>query len=126
MNFRQFLEDGYTDKLQDELGIDPETIGDSPQWAANIGWGGFSYNGMTYKFKYTRDSSGKITGAMVKPIDLGRAYVDRGGKKMRVPAGDTSEKFVSIDDLNKMMTQGLQQPPAPEMGADMGGGMPSF
>jgi hypothetical protein len=121
MNFRQFLEDGYTDKLQDELDIDPETVGDSPQWAANIGLGGFSYNGMTYKFKYARDSSGKITGALVKPVDLGRAYVDRDGKKMRVSAKDTSERFISIDDLNKMMTQGLQPPPAaPEMG-DMGG-----
>jgi hypothetical protein len=118
MNFRQFIEEdgGYTDKLQDELGIDPDTVGDTPQWVANVGWGNLSYNGMTYKFKYIKDSSGKIAGAMVKPVDIGRAYTDRDGKKVKVDTGDYSEKFVPIDVLNNMMSQGLQQPASPDMG----------
>lgn len=132
LDFRQFLElrerkPNYFTAMQDELGVKPEMIEKSPMWASNIAMGNFSFNGITYKVVRLVNNGGKVTGAMIKPVQLNgvdsqRSYVKFSGNQVRRPVGDVDEKerFISIQQLNDIMTQGLSTASAAG-GAGFGG-----
>ncbi len=132
--FRQFIEldekqPDYLTALQDELGIDPKAFEASPKWAANMTMGKFSFNGLIYKIENFVYKNGQISGAMVKSLNVPgvtsqRAYLNKGDQKIRMPDAETPTQtfFVAVDNLNKMLSQGLT-PGAGGMGGEMGGGM---
>lgn len=131
LTFRQFVEleevkPSYLDKISSELNVDPKAVQDSPYWAASINMGKFSHNGIMYTAKYTYDSEGNISGAMIKPIHTGRTYTkDSKDRMVQVPGKhEAGEKFVTKQELEKMLTQGMQQAPDPMGG--MGGALPGL
>ena len=75
LSFRDFLEYqkqkiDYLNQIQDELGIPPEVVADSPQTLANFSVGGNSYNLSGYKIVgYDRDSDGEITHARIQMMN---------------------------------------------------------
>lgn len=128
LSFRRFLEDeenrtAHLDALQDELGIDPKHLKDTPQVASFFSLGGDTFNLGSYKiidYKYGQD--GKPTHAVVKmiydPNGNRRRYKNDGEDKTRVQDYDDGKTYlVPIEDLQALMTQGLDQAGA---GAPMG------
>jgi hypothetical protein len=112
--FRQFLElaenPSHIGSLEDELGINPEDFKKVPQVAANFKIGKSGYNMSPYEVvDYVKDNTGKITGAKVKLINdpmnrLRKKTVDGN----RVPdRPDNQIYYVPIDQLNKLLSQGL-------------------
>jgi hypothetical protein len=128
--FRQFVElterkPNYLDALQDELGIDPKAFEKNPEWSANMTVGKFSYNGLLYTVKNFVYKHGNIVGAMIEPMNVAgvksqRSYLNKGDQQIRMPNAHVSSEpfFVSVDNLNKMLTQGMSP------GGGAGGGMP--
>ena len=117
--FRQFMElveknPNYLDTLRDELGIDPKNLEKTPDWAASVSLGQFSYNGMMYQIAKIVKKDGEITGAMIKPINVAgskmvRSYIGSGDKQIRSPESnlDSSLMFIDKDKLNNLLTQGI-------------------
>jgi hypothetical protein len=132
--FKQFCEleekqPNYLTAIQDELGIDPKALEKNPEWAANISLGNLTYNGIMYKIVNFVYKHGNITGAMIQPMNIPgvktqRSYLKHGDKQIKMPDSNVSTqvKYISIDELNDMLTQGMQ--PAPGgAGAGAGAGM---
>lgn len=119
LSFRQFIElqqvqPSYLGKISDELGIDSKDVAKNPQWLPNTVLGKYSYNGMTYDFRYVYDRDGNVSGAMIKPLETLRAYAkNKDGHNVRMP-NDNPDKgkefFVNIDQLNKMLNPESSQP----------------
>jgi hypothetical protein len=136
LNFRQFIElderqPNYLDAIQDELGIDPKILEKNPEWAANMTMGNLSFNGIMYKIVNIIKKGGNVTGAMIQPMNVAgnttqRAYFNKGDKQIKMPDSTVSNSptYVSIDQLNNMLTQGMQATPAGGTGMLPGGGMP--
>jgi hypothetical protein len=138
LSFRKFFElqqvrPNYFDKLKDELGVKPEDIDKAPHWLANATLGKYTYNGLTYRFRWVKNGQDEITGAMVQPDQTQRAYQkDNSGNMVRNPDSNPDqgkEFFVSKSELAKMMNQevppgGAQQMGQGGMGGAPGGGMP--
>lgn len=128
--FKQFVE--FTDKqpdyfsaIQDELGVNPDALKGTPNWAGNISLGNISYNGITYKITRIVKKGNEVSGAMIAPINPKGVFSQRaylGDKKMRSPDSTPSEgeRFIPVDKLNTLMTQGLSQG---AVGAGLPGGM---
>ncbi|RDJ35334.1 MAG: hypothetical protein DWQ19_11000 [Crenarchaeota archaeon] len=129
--FKLFLEleerqPNYLDALKDELGINPEALEKSPGWVANLSLGKFSYNGMLYKIENLVYKNGNISGAMVKPMNVGgintlKSYISKGDQQIKLPNNKLPNRpfFVRLEDLNKILTQGM----SPGMGGVGGGEM---
>jgi len=132
--FRHFFElvekqPNYLDTIQDELGVDPETLDKSPEWAASISLGKISYNGIIYQIVRMVKSGNEVTGAMIKPLNVQgvktqRAFIGSGDKQIRSPDSsvNSAEIFIPKDKLNALLTQGMGAGGAAGGGA--GGGMP--
>lgn len=112
--FNQYMElveikPNYFDKIADELGVNPDDLNKFPQWVANSSVGKITTNGMTYEVKILRDSSGNISGGVLKPLDVLRGYFkDDKNRLIRNPSKfDDSVKVISKDELVKMLTQDL-------------------
>lgn len=135
LSFKQFIEfteknPNYVDVVQDELGIDPKALEKTPNWAANVGLGKITYNGIFYTISSMVKRDGQIVGAMIKPVDVQgqstqRAYIKSGGKPMRVPDSTPSQKeiFIPMDKLNGLMSQGMSGAGG-AAGMPPGGGLP--
>lgn len=120
LSFKKFFESyekrtNYIDVIQDELGIDPKSLEKGSNWATSIKMKNISYNGINYEIsRIVKNDKGSITGAMIKPIDYGsltqRAYLSTKDGSLRRPDSSVSTKeiFISIDNLNKLLSQPLQ------------------
>jgi hypothetical protein len=130
LSFRTFIEEfeqtpNYFSSMKDNLGVDLSALKGS-NWMASAAIGNITYNGIQYKItRFVYDDDKNITGAMIKPLDVKgvnttSAYVKRGDKQIKVPDSsiDTTERFVSMSDLNKISTQGF------EVGGAGAGGLP--
>ena len=120
--FKQFLEltaekPNMFSAMKEQLGVDMTDM-KGPQWAGNISLGNLSYNGIMYNIvRYVKDPTGKVTGAMIRPMNLDgvksqRSYLKVGDQQISRPDSTVPEKeqFIAADVLNKLMTQGFQQP----------------
>ena len=114
-SFRKFVEDSENHplmtSLDDILGIDPEDMKKEPQIASffKISQG---TNLGSYKIvRYQRNSEGKITHAVIKPIHADKIYKDKEGSPKRIPKEqmDSGEKLVPIKDLDVLMGQNFSQ-----------------
>lgn len=138
LSFRQFLEDqkpkpmNHLDALSDELGIHTDDLEKTPQVLANFQLNGKAYNLSGYQIvDLIRDDNGEVTAAKIKlindPADETRKLFRKSKKTkkwVKIPDIDDDETYtVSVDQLNKMMTQGLDQ--GNPGGGLPGGGMPS-
>jgi hypothetical protein len=124
-SFRKFLEDKeseasspYIDALKDELGIDPRDLSADPQVASFYSLGGNTKNIGVYRVvKLIRDDQGNPTHAVVKTIEdksiKDRRYREKDGGMSRLD-GDSEEQtlIVPIGELDKLMSQDFQPPPA--------------
>jgi len=136
LSFRQFLEDqkprpmNHLDALSDELGINIDDLEKIPQVLANFQVGGKACNLSAYQImELIRDDNGDVTAARIKIIkDPGnrarKLFVKPRGKeswtKVKSDKDDDDDVYVvTIEKLNQMLTQGLDQ-----MGAAGGGGLP--
>lgn len=117
----------YLDAIQDELGVDPKALEKNPEWAANMTMGNLSYNGIMYKIVNLVYKHGNVTGAMIQPMNTAgvhsqRAYMKHGDKQIRMPDSKVSTQvsYISIDQLNDMLTQGM----TPQSGGGAAGMLP--
>lgn len=122
LSFKDFIESyekkpNYLTGIQDELGIDPESIEKTSSWASNISMNKVSFNGINYQVnRVVKDSRGEVKGAFVSPINVGsttqRSYLKTKDGPLRNPDSSVSEKeiFLPIDKLNSLLTQGMQTP----------------
>jgi hypothetical protein len=129
-SFRKFLEEKeseasspYIDALQDELGIDSADLEKDPQLASFFSLGADTKNIGLYKIlRIVRDEGGKPTHAVVRTMEdrsiKDRRYRDSEGTLKRIE-GDAEERtlVVPIEDLDKLLSQDFQPPPAPPGGA---------
>jgi len=122
-SFKDFFESyekkpNYLTGIQDELGIDPEAVEKTGNWAANISLNKVSYNGINYKINRVVKDNGDIKGAFISPINVNsptqRAYLNTKAGNLRSPDSTVQEKeiFISADKLNSLLTQGIQAPPS--------------
>jgi hypothetical protein len=124
-SFRKFVEDKerevstpYIDAISDELGINPDDLGEEPQVGSFYSMGKDIKNLGAYRvIKIIRNSDGSPTHAVVRTIE-DRAINDRryrqGKEGMRRIEGEADEKnfVVPIDELDKLLSQDFQPPPA--------------
>lgn len=131
MSFRQFLEladekpvDHLT-ALADELGIDADMLTKVPQVMGNFSLGGFAYNLGGYRvLDILRDSEGKPSMVRVQLINdpahkTRKRFKQHGGKWVSMKDEPDNKVYtIPVANLNKMMTQGMDQG-----GGAMAGGM---
>lgn len=122
LSFKDFIESyekkpNYLTGIQDELGIDPESVEKTAGWASNVSLKNISFNGINYKInRIVKDSRGEVKGAFVSPLNVDsttqRAYLKTKDGSLRNPNSSVSEKeiFLPIDKLNGLLTQGMQAP----------------
>jgi hypothetical protein len=135
LSFKSFLEQqevkpNYFSSMKDNLGVDTSALKGVPNWLASASVGKITYNGIYYKIsRFIYDDNQNVTGAMIKPLNVkgvmpANAFVKRDGKSLKVPNAnvDTAERFVSIKDLNKIVTQGMDS--AQAGGGAAAGGLP--
>lgn len=131
-SFKHYLEvrqhNSFTDRLEDELGINPDGYEQDVHWAGNITLGNFTYNGITYSFKWVKDGKGETTGAMVKVKSPDRVYSKTDSDKyVRVPGDPKDEKefFVPLEKMTKLLNQGneagSETPSVPAIPGGIGG-----
>lgn len=120
LSFKKYLEalqakPNIFSAMQDELGVDPSAAINTPNWAGNIAMGNVNYNGITYKIVKVVKNGTQVTGAMIQPIQVQgvksqRAYTKTPEGMMKRPDSSvsTGERFVPINVLNQIMTQGMQ------------------
>lgn len=130
-SFRKFMEEEeekgsrYVSSLEDELGIDSRDLEKEPQIASFFSVGGITRNIGPYRIlKFKRNIDGDITHAVVIPSNdptiRNRQYKNKEGEWFKLDNEKETEKFlVPIEDLDKLLSQDFQPPPAP--GGDMGG-----
>ena len=131
LSFKYFLESeeqsGHLSALANDLGIEPEDMEGQPFVGSFFSLGKDAYNLSAYQVvDFKRDSSGKPTHAVIKLMSGGgrKRYKKKGDKMLRVDDSPNDKTYlVSIDKLQDLMTQGLQQmgPPGGEMGPPMAG-----
>ena len=121
--FSEFLREDeskhpFLSSLRDELGIRPSDLEHEPQVASFFSLGGGTTNIAPYKVMgFKRNSSGKITHAMVKRTSdrsiSNRSYKDDGKGGFVKIDGSPGEKtfLVGIEDLDKLMSQDFQPQP---------------
>ena len=122
LSFRDFLEYqkqkiDYLNQIEDELGIPPELVADSPQTISQFSIGGNSYNLSGYKILgYDRDSDGNITHAKIQMMNdtsdttKKKFKKDDDGKQIRVSAyedPDNKVYTIPVEQLNTALLQGL-------------------
>lgn len=126
-SFRKFVEEKeagspHIDALQDELGIDPRDLENEPMIASFFAMGDETRNIGPYRvLRFKRDESGKITHAVVKRFDdraiKNRRYRDEDGNMTRMAGQESQESLVvPIEELDKLLSQSFQPPPAPPGG----------
>lgn len=115
-SFKEFMEDENNDhplisSLEDTLGIDPEDLKNEPQIATFFKLSQGTNMGSYKIIKFKRNSQGKITHALVKPIEADKIYKDKDGSIKKIPKKeiDTSVKLVSIKDLDGLLGQDFAQ-----------------
>lgn len=118
----------HLDALSDELGIDVDDLEKIPQVLANFQVKGKAYSLSGYQIvELIKDDQGNVTAAKIKlirdPAHAARKLFNKSKttkKWVRVQDGPEEEDTytVSIDKLNKMLTQGMDQ------GGAAAGGMP--
>jgi hypothetical protein len=127
-SFRKFIEESeakasspHLDALGAEMGIDARDLEKEPMVGSFFSIGDEIKNiGMYRVVRFKRDDSGRITHAVVERMDdraiKNRTYRDAEGGMVQTSGGDSSEKMlVPIEDLDKLMSQSLQPPPAGAM-----------
>lgn len=121
-SFRKFVEDKeasapHLDALEDEMGIDPRDLEKEPMIGSFFAMGDEVRNIGPYKvLGFKRDSSGKITHAVVKRFDdrgiKNRRYRDEDGNMTRMKAPENQERLViPVGELDGLLSQSLQPPP---------------
>jgi hypothetical protein len=117
-NFLKNEEEDYFSALRDQLGIHPDDFKKDPKVASFFSFGSNITNIGPYSIlDFKKNDDGKITHVLVKQINDPKIkninYVD--DKKVKLIS---DEKFlISIDDLQKLIMQGQDQPQAdPSMG----------
>lgn len=127
-SFRKFVEEKeaaaspHIDALQDELGIDPRDLENEPMVASFFAMGDEARNIGPYRvLRFKRDESGKITHAVVKRFDdraiKNRRYRDEDGNMKRIDGQESQDSLVvPIEELDKLLSQSFQPPPAPPGG----------
>jgi hypothetical protein len=130
LSFRKFLEDqkpspmNHLDALSGELGINIDDLEKIPQVLANFQVGGKVHSLSGYQIvDLIRDDKGDVSAAKIKLINdphhaahklFGKSKTSK--KWSRIPDCSDEETYtVSLDKLNKMLTQGME---------GGGGGMP--
>ena len=141
MTFKQFIE--FSDPkpvthfkaLSGELGIEPEDVAKVPQVASFFNLGNNTYNLSGIKIiDYEYDDQGNPTHARITMINdphsrTRKTFRKHGDKYVQMDdEPDDKIYMVPIKQLEKLMTQGLDQAGAgamgpPGMGGGMGGGM---
>jgi hypothetical protein len=122
-SFGKFVEEKegsspYINALQDELGIDSRDLEEEPQVASFFSLGNDAKNIGLYRIvKIIRDGDGNPTHAVVKTMEdksiKSRRYRDGEGGMKRVDGETDEESFVvPIEELDKLMSQDFQPPPA--------------
>lgn len=127
-SFRKFIEETeketsspHLDALGSEMGIDPRDLEKEPMVGSFFSMGNEIKNiGMYRIVRFKRDESGKITHAVVERMEdraiKNRTYRDEDGALMQTKGSDEGDKMiVPIEDLDKLMSQSLQPPPAGAM-----------
>ena len=110
----QAVHPNYLDGLKDELGIDMKDAAGSIGSMANIQIGKNLINQANYEIINYVYKDGVITGAMIKPVSIDRAYVEKDGRKIQLPnKPDIKPFFVSKDKLSKIMNQEVPETPNP-------------
>jgi len=123
LSFKDFFESyekkqNYLTGIQDELGIDPESVEKTGGWAANVSLKKISYNGINYTINRVVKDNGDVKGAYISPINVGsttqRAYLNTKAGNLRSPDSSVSEKeiFIPADKLNALLSQGIQAAPS--------------
>lgn len=127
-SFKEFLKEEenkhpYISSLEDELGIDTRDLEKEPQIGSFFSMGNITKNVGPYKIlKFKRNDDGEITHAIVKNIDdhaiKNRKYKDQEGNLIKIDNEEVKTKtfLVPIQDLDKLMSQDFQPPPAPPGG----------
>lgn len=127
LSFKDFLESyeqkpNYLSGIQDELGIDPESVEKTGGWAANISLNKISYNGINYKINRIVKDNNEVKGAFISPMNVGsttqRAYINTKAGKLRSPDSNVEDKeiFIPAAKLNSLLTQGMQAPASSQSG----------
>jgi hypothetical protein len=126
-SFREFLEyekipSGYLGAIQDELGISFGDVSKSPHNIANFSIGGNSYNLSGFKIlNYIKNADGKTTHCRIM-LDNDPAAdptkkmfkKDSDDKLIRIDTRPDRKSYtITIDQLNKALTQGLGDSGAP-------------
>lgn len=124
-SFRKFVEERdketsspHLDSLGDEMGIDPRDLEKEPQVGSFFSMGGETRNVGPYRvLRFKRNDEGEVTHAVVKrfggPGIRNRRYKDYDGQMKRVETEDEDKTFiVPIEDIDKLMSQDFQPPPA--------------
>lgn len=112
-SFRKFMEESedspFIDSMQDMLGISPEDLKKEPQLATFFKMTKGTNLGAYKIVEFKRDRNGKITHAVVRPMDSDKTYKDEGGKLKIVPGQDSGDKLVPVGDLDGLLSQDLVQ-----------------
>lgn len=140
LSFRNFMElqkvDGYLSKLDQELGIDVDTMKDSPQYLPNFSLDGKNTINMSMYdiVKYNRDGNGDVTSMVVKlrQPDSQKLYTKNpDGKSVLNPDNKLPDReyVIPVKKANKMLNPAASlvaagaAPPPTVGGPPMVGGM---
>lgn len=111
-SFGKFLEEKgqapFINSIEDILGINPDDLSNEPQLATFFRMSKGTNLGSYKIVRFKRNSEGKITHAVVRPMDSDKTYKDEKGKIKIVPNPDSGDKLVPIDALDGLLSQDLK------------------
>lgn len=125
LSFSEFLkneEESYFSAMADQLGINPEDYKTDPKVASFFSFGSNLVNIGPYSIlDFKKNDNGQITHVLVKQINDPRIHNMKYKNDLRAKADSDETFLIPIEDLQKLMMQGQDQPQQP---ADAG--MPSL
>jgi hypothetical protein len=129
LSFRNFLkneEESYFSAMADQLGINPEDYKKDAKVGSFYSFGSNVVNIGPYSIlDFKKNDNGEITHALVKQINDPRIHNMKYKNDLRTKADSDETFLIPIDDLQKLMMQGQDQPQqAADAGMpDLGGGV---
>jgi hypothetical protein len=101
-------QDTLVSSLEDTLGINPEDLKYEPQLATFFKIASHGTNLGSYKIlHFKRNQNGKITHAILRPLNMDKVYKDRDGSMKNIAGGKMPHKdvLVPIGELDTLMSQ---------------------
>ena len=117
INFLKNEEESYFSALSDQLGIHPDDFKKDPKVASFFLFGSNITNIGPYSIlDFKKNEDGKITHVLVKQINDPKIKNITYRDDKKIKTGSDEKFLVSIEDLEKLIMQGQDQPQADPMG----------